>query len=315
LTDDLELRKRIAADAQTEATAATPGVRAFQFFLVPLIIVGACVAVYALFSFIVVSPRTARDWLDDLRAGGPGTRYHAALQLAQSIRRMDKPDWSLTTDLIVLLKAASSNEDGGPLKTEINMRSYLANCLGSLRDPRACGPLLEVLRTDPNIQTRAACLEALGAIKDPSTIPDLVKLLDDADPVVRKYAALNVGAVAEKAGDRSVIEPLKALLSDGQSDVGWNAALALGYFLGDSSGNDTLKKMLDRKYLSERIRKDDPHVETLVSQALVNACNAAAKLKDPGFLPALQTLTNDKAEPNPDVRFIAHKAIAVIQGK
>jgi HEAT repeat protein len=184
-----------------------------------------------------------------------------------------------------------------------------------LGDVRASGPLLATVRSDPDVQTRAACLEAVGAIKDPSTIPDLVKFLDDPDGVVRKYAALNLGAVAAKAQDRSVVEPLRKLLSDPLPDVGWNAALALGYFLGDPSGNDTLKKMLDRKYLAERIRRDDPQVESLTAQVLVNASNAAAKLKDPSFLPSLRALTDDKVEPNPDVRFIAHKAIAMIEGK
>ncbi len=316
MTDDLELRKRIAAEAQTDgALAATPAVRAFQFFLVPLLIVGVCVAVYAGFSYLVVNPRTARDWLDDIKSGGPNTRYHAALQLSQAIRRMETPDTALTPEILALFKTTPSEDGGDPDKNRINMKAYLATCLGSLKDARASEALLEAARSDPHIQTRAASLEALGAIKDPSTIPDLVKLLDDPDGIVRKYAALNVGAVAEKAGDRTVIAPLKRLLSDPQADVGWNAALALGYFLGDPSGNDTLTKMLDRAYLGERIRKDDPNAQTLVAQVQVNACNAAARLKDPGFLPALRKLTDDKVEPNGDVRFIAHKAIAMIQGK
>lgn len=316
LTDDLELRKRIAAEAQTDgATDSTPGVRAFQFFLVPLLIVGVCVAVYAGFSYIVVNPRTARDWLDDIKSGGPNTRYHAALQLSQAIRRMETPDTRLMPEVLALFKATPSEDGGDPDRNRLNMRAYLAICLGSLKDARASEALLEAARTDANIQTRMACLEALGAIKDPSTISELVKLLDDPDGIVRKYAALNVGAVAEKAGDRTVIAPLKRLLSDPQPDVGWNAALALAYFLGDPSGNDTLMKMLDRAYLVERIRKDDPNARTLVAQALIMACNSAARLKDFAFLPALQRLTDDKVEPDGDVRFIAHKAIAMIQGK
>ncbi len=316
MTDDLELRKQIAAEAQTDgATAASPGVRAFQFFLVPLGIVATCVLVYALFAFVLVNPRSARDWLEDLKAGGPNTRYHAALQLSQSIRRMDVPDTRLTLEILELFKTAPTEEGAGPLKHEFNMKAYLATCLGALKDSRASERLLEAAGKETNLETRMACLEALGAIKDPSTIPGLVKLLDDPEAVVRKYAALNVGAVAEKAGDRSVIDPLKKLLSDPLPDVGWNAALALGYFLGDPSGNDTLKKMLDRKYLAERIRREDPKAAVLMAQVEVNACNAAARLKDPGFLPALQALTDDQNEPDSDVRFIAHKAIAAIQAK
>ena len=316
LTDDLELRKRIAAEAQTDgATAASPAVRAFQFFLVPLGIVAGCVLVYALFAFVLVNPRSARDWLTDLQAGGPNTRYHAALQLSQAIRRMDVPDTRLTPEILALFKGAPTEESAGPLKHEFNMRAYLATCLGALKDPRAGEVLLAAAGKDANLETRMACLEALGAIKDPSTLPGLVKLLDDPEGVVRKYAALNVGAVAEKAGDRSVVDPLKKLLADPLPDVGWNAALALGYFLGDSAGNDTLMKMLDRKYLAERIRREDPKAEDLIAKVQVMACNAAAKLKDPGFLPGLRRLTDDSVEPHSEVRFIAHKAIASIQAK
>lgn len=303
MTDDLELRKRIAEEAQTESATAAPAVvRAFQFFLVPLMIVGVCVLGYAGLSYLMGGPRTAHEWLRDVEEGGPNTRSHAALQLAQTLRRQETPDAGLTPVVLRIYAATRPEED--------DLRRYLVTCLGYLRDPRACPVLLEAVGTVKNMETRAACLDAIGTIKDPSTLPALVKLLDDPDAIIRKYAAFNLGAVAEKTGDRSAVEPLKRKLNDPRPDVGWNAAFALAYFLRDSSGTDTLKKMLDRKYLEEAIGKDG-NAAILSARAMFTACNGAARLKDTSFLPILEELSRN--EPDGDVRHAAQKAVTEIR--
>lgn len=311
LTEDRELQKQIAEQAQLDApTAASPVVRAFQFFLVPLLIVGACVVIYALLNWVVANPRTAAEWLKDVKEGGPNTRPHAALQLSQALRRMEAPDRTLTPAIMEAYRAASPQED--------ELRRYLATCLGYLRDPLASDLLLDAVKTDRVLETRAAALDALGTIKDPGSLPELVKLLDDREDLVRKYAAFNVGAIAEKASGEAragAVEALKRKLSDPVADVTWNAAFALAYFLGDGSGTDTLKKMLDRKYLGERISRNDPNWDMLEARAMFTACNAAAALKDPSFLPLLKELTDTAKERDADVRFAAHQAIHKIQEK
>jgi HEAT repeat protein len=305
LTDDRELRQQIAADAQLGAMEATPAVRAFQFFLVPLIIVVLGFLLYWGFSQVVVNPRKAEDWLKDVKEGGLNVRPHAALKLVESLRR--GPDRSLTPGIMDLYKGTKADEDV--------LRKTLLNCLGVLGDPRACDLLLDVALKEVNIEERAAALDALGAIKDPSTLPALVKLLDDTNAVVRKYAAFNAGAVAGRTGDAGVLEPLRARLKDGAADVGWNAAFALAYFLHDGSGTDTLKKMLDRSYLSASIPSSDPNATLLAARAMVTACNGAAALKDKSFLPLLRTLIDPSREPDADVRFIANQAIHQIEDK
>src|SRR5262245_61892068 len=170
LTEDRELQKQIAEQAQVDnPAAASPAVRAFQFFLVPLLIVGACVVVYAVLNWVVQNPRSAHEWLKDVKEGGPNTRPHAALQFAQTLRRMEKPDTTLTKDVMEVYRSAAPNED--------ELRRYLATCLGYLRDPQASDLLLDAVKNDKNNETRAAALDALGTIKDPRTLPALVKLL------------------------------------------------------------------------------------------------------------------------------------------
>ena len=314
MTEDRELQKQIAEQAQVESnpTTASPAVRAFQFFLVPLLIVGACVLVYTVLNWVVANPRSSREWLLDIKEGGRNTRTHAALQLVQTLRRTEQPDLSLTPDLISLYKGTPEEPDA-----EFNLHRLLATCLGYQRDPLACDVLLETVTSFKNMETRTAAMDALGTIKDPRTLPDLVKLLDDPDAIVRKYAAFNAGAVAEKAGGEArarAVEAIRGKLTDPSTDVTWNAAFALAYFLGDPSGTDILKKLLDRKYLGEKIGADR-NAEALTVHALKIGCSAAGKLKDASFLPLLRTLTDVKGERDVDVRFAAHQAINNIQEK
>jgi hypothetical protein len=315
LTEDRELQKQIAEQAQVESnpTAASPAVRAFQFFLVPLLIVGACVLVYTVLNWVVANPRSSREWLLDIKEGGRNTRTHAALQLVQTLRRTEQPDLSLTPDILALYKATPEEPDA----EEFNLHRLLATCLGYQRDPLACDVLVNTISTFKNMETRTAAMDALGTIKDPRTLPDLVKLLDDPDAIVRKYAAFNAGAVAEKAGGEArtrAVEAIRRKLTDPSTDVTWNAAFALAYFLGDPSGTDILKKLLDRKYLGEKIGAD-PNAEALTVHALKIGCSAAGKLQDMSFVPLLKALTDVKAERDVDVRFAAHQAINTIQEK
>src|SRR5262245_25526257 len=79
---DLDLRKEIAADAAAEPEERpTIFVLAGQFFLVPLVIVAACVGVYFFFRYVVSGPFSARDLLAEIRTGGAVARKHAAHQL------------------------------------------------------------------------------------------------------------------------------------------------------------------------------------------------------------------------------------------
>ena len=309
MTDDLELRKRIAAQAQADsATAASAGVRAFQFFMVPLLIVGACVGIFLLVRYVTVNPRSPREWIQDIKSGGRNVRAHATLQLAQALRRMDRPDKSLTPDILEVYRTTGEGSE------EDKVRRFLAMCLGFLADSRASSLLMEEARTRDHLETKAACLDALGNIKDPATVPFLVKLLDASDPVVRKYAAFNAGAAAEETRDPGVVEALRKKLSDPVPDVTWNAAFALAYFLDDPSGTDILMRMLDREYLTRAIGAD-PNADVLIARALFTACNGAVKLGDKRFIPALRKLTDLDDEPDMDIRNAARKAISSIEGE
>ena len=307
MTDDLDLRKQIAAEAQTEsATAATPAVQAFQFFLVPLIIVAACVVIYLGLSALTGSGSNPQEWLSDIREGGDHSRWQAALRLTQSLRRTaDNPDTSLTPELMSIFRDSDPDEH--------RLRRHLAECLGLLQHDLATDLLIKSANdANEHITVRCASLDALGTIKDPKSLPALVKLLDDENPVIRKYAAFNTGAAAGPTGDATAQEALRGKLVDVQPDVRWNAAFALAFFLGDRSGTDVIKKMLDRKYL-EGVIGEDPNRADLTARVIFIACNAAAKLGDETFIPLLEERTDTAKEPKEDIRLAAHKALGKIR--
>src|SRR5262245_12168547 len=83
---DRDLRKEIAADAAEPEETPSIFVRAGQFFLVPLVIVTACVAVYAFFRYMAAGPGQPPNLLTDSRSGGAASRKHASLQLAQILQ-------------------------------------------------------------------------------------------------------------------------------------------------------------------------------------------------------------------------------------
>ena len=166
MTDDLKIRQKIAEEAQvSSATDASPAVRAFQFFLVPLLIVAGCVIVYAGLGVVMGTPRTAADWLEDIKSGGPSTRRHAALRMVQALRRQETADPKLVPKIIEVFEKTDVSEKA--------LRSALASSLGFLRDTRGTDLLIETAQNDPTMETRVACLDALGAIRDPDSLPAL----------------------------------------------------------------------------------------------------------------------------------------------
>ena len=341
---DLDLRKEIAADAAEADAPPSIFVRAGQFFLVPLVIVAACVAVYLFFRTMVSDAHAPRDLIAEIRAGGAVTRKHAAHQLVQVLTdqyRRDRLDAALVEPLISLFKELPANEAPADPVTQglvgegPAMRAILARCLSFFRDVRAVEPILQAIKDERSSDTLAAYIDALGGIGSPDAAPALINLLDHQSTVVKKYAAFNLAAVAapkkerkkgdpkaepEPDGPRAPVVPeavphLLRKLQDPRDEVRWNAALGLAIFLRDPAGREILLQMLDRAHLERIIGADqkERNGPELVAHAMTQACTAAALLKDASFKPALARVEKD--DPDSNVRATAREAIKLIDGK
>ena len=332
---DLDLRKEIAADAAAEPEAPPSiFVRAGQFFLVPLVIVAACVGVYYFFRYVVSDPHTPGDLLAEIRTGGAVARKHAAHQLIPILidqARRQSLDPALFDPLLSLFNALPANEapadpvTRGMVGEGPSMRAIIAKCLSFYRDERAVDPILAAMKDERSSETLASYLDSLGAIGSPRAAPALINLLDHPSTVVKKYAAFNLAAVAapKRRGDpkeppaapEAIPHLLRKLRDSGERDeVRWNAALGLAVFIGDPAGKDVLLQMLDRAHLEKVIGADrnEKRVADLVAHAMKQACLAAGLLRDASFKPALERAERD---PDSDVRAAARKAMTELAKK
>ena len=205
----------------------------FGLFVVPLLVVLACVAVFVGFGWIAYDRQTTDDYLNDLRSSWKPRRAQAAYELSKI----------LIADPGALDDEPGAREEMRALFQEIedvSIRRYLALILGYTKDAESVPLLVEAVESD-DAEMRIYALWALGAIGDPGARPPLLEALSDSDPGLRKTAAFALGEM----GDVESAEPLRRLLEDPIADVRWNAALALAR-LNDESAIPVLRRMLDR---------------------------------------------------------------------
>lgn len=242
-------------------------------FIVPLLVVVLCVAVFVGFGWIAYDQRTTTDYLNDLRSRWGPRRAQAAYELSKI----------LTADPRALDDDPEARAELRRLYAEVEdgeIRRYLALVLGHTRDPEAVPLLLETL-SSPDSQTRIYGLWALGSAGDRRALEPLIGQLEDSDAGIRKTAAFALGEL----GDGGAIPPLTRRLGDSTADVRWNAALALAR-LGSDAGREVLQQMLDRRLTSQvaGIRPDQQ------VDAMVSAVAALAAVAGESARPTLERL-------------------------
>jgi HEAT repeat protein len=269
---NLNKRKRFAVnqdridEALVEEPADVPKsswVLVGQFFIVPIVIVGLCVGVFLLFGALTHDNRSARDYLNEVRAG-KSNRWQSAFELSKRITAAgdESSDPSLARDIAAAFRDSRSDDP--------RVRQYLALALGRLRNPMAVGPLVEALE-DSNADVQLYAAWALGELRDRRAVEPLLTTLGSEDPNLRKMVIFSLGALRDPRAQSALHEAL----DDKQPDIRWNAALALAR-LQDRSGLPVLHQMLDRTYLSSLAGVTDEQM----AEAMINASRGVALLKD-----------------------------------
>src|SRR5262245_23882057 len=156
--------KLVERRADARGPVATAPFVAVQFFLIPLLVVGATVLVYVGFrSLVSGDDRSAEEYLTDIRSGGSNRRWPAAYELS---RLMADPEFVKREERTLapeLVKAFAESKNDDP-----RVRQYLALTLGRLTPPipaEARQLLIEAL-TDADSQTRISAIWALGSTGD-----------------------------------------------------------------------------------------------------------------------------------------------------
>jgi HEAT repeat protein len=262
-----------------------------QFFLVPAVVVAACVSIFFFFAWLVSDEKTGVDYLREIRMGSANRRWQAAFELSKIInmdtekRRMV----GLVPEMIDAFEAAKTDDP--------RVRHYLALTLGHLGDKTATPTLIAAL-DDPDSTTRLYASWALGNLGDPAAVQPILEKFRDDDPGVRKMAVYAAGTL----GDERAIPPLQVALGDPDRDVSWNAAVALAQ-LGDSSGESQLLLMLDRAYLDGLADID----EARRLLAMQSAIQASALLESEALRARLREIAS--SDPNLSMRKLALAAL------
>ena len=159
---------------------------------------------------------------------------------------------------------------------DLDVQYGAAEALGEIGDSGAVEPLIAALKNDeyvgvrwkaaealskigapsvealigalrhPDDDVRWKAVIALGEIGDPRAIGSLISLLCDEDRFVKSHAALALGTIGEPA-----VNPLLRALREGDGNLRWGAAIALGK-IRDPRAIEPLIRALADKYENVR---------------------------------------------------------------
>jgi hypothetical protein len=278
--------KLVEREAGAPPQAAAPAI-AVQFFLIPLLVVGATVLVYVGFRGLLSEERSAAEYLTDIRSGGSNRRWPAAYELS---RLMADPAFARQDQAMLapeLIKAFADSKNDDP-----RVRQYLALTLGRLTPPipaEARQLLIDALN-DQDGQTRISALWALGSTGDASVAPDIARMYESEDAGVRKMAVYALGSMPADAGNDTLVRALE----DPQADVQWNAAIALARH-GRHEGVPVLRRMLDRAYVERNVTRQQLARQEIdpVGEVMISGLRAIAALKEATLSAQVKALSTD----------------------
>jgi len=266
--------KLVERETTARKPLATAPAIAVQFFLIPLLVVGAMVLVYVGFRSLLTEDRSAEEYLTDIRSGGTNRRWPAAYELS---RMMSDPEFTKREQAVLapeLTKAFANSSDDDP-----RVRQYLALALGRLQPPippDAKQLLVEALN-DKDSQTRISAIWALGSTGDATVAPEIERMYASDDAGVRKMVVYALGSLPGDAG----VATLTRALDDEQPDVQWNAAVALARH-GRHEGVPVLRRMLDREYVQRTVTRQQQTQDEIdpVGEVMISGLRAVAALKE-----------------------------------
>ena len=293
--------KLVEREAGARKPLTTAPAIAVQFFLIPLLVVGATVLVYIGFRGLLSEDRSAEEYLADIRSGGTNRQWPAAYELS---RLMSDPEFVKKGEAALapeLTKAFAASSDDDP-----RVRQYLALALGRLTPPIPADArrlLVEALN-DKESQTRISAIWALGSTGDVTVVPDIERMYASGDAGVRKMAVYALGSMPIDAGNDTLVRALE----DAEPDVQWNAAIALARH-GRHEGVPVLRRMLDRAYVERNVTRQPQARDEVdpVGEVMISGLRAIAALKAAGLSDEVRTLST--GDQNVKVRQAAIEAL------
>ena len=274
------MQEDIKTDEQKKTENSRIYVLFYSFFLIPFMIAVFGAVFFLLFKFVTYETNDVEELLNQVKIGSASKRWQSAFELAKVLNNPDKDPLSNSfKDQLSSAYERSIHDDG-------LVRSYLAMAMGATKDTIFGEALVSGLK-DENIETRIAAIQALGMIQYGPAVSPISTLIKTADSESERLSAtISLGMI----GDDSSIPFLIKLLEDEQANIRWDAAIALAK-MGNSEGAYIIEGLLDRKYLN-KFSEIDPVEQKRV---LMIAIKTASILFDKRFEDNLILLSkNDK---------------------
>ena len=236
-----------------------------SFFVVPFIIAIFGVLIFLMLRILTIEPRTAQDYLHDVKIGGNTKRWQGAFELSKILANpgMVPREERFVNDLISTFEYSEKERDD-------RIRIYLALAMGRTKDLRYA-TILEKTLNDENEEILAAVIYSLGFINSPTSLEQLLLMFEHESPRVRHQVVVALG---NYDGDQVQII-LKQALHDPEPNVRWDAAIALAK-QKDDSGRRILLDLMDRKYLDSF-----PNIDAVEqNQAILAAIRSSRDILD-----------------------------------
>ena len=209
-----------------------------SFFVVPFIIAIFGVLIFLMLRILTIEPRTAQDYLDDVKIGGTTKRWQGAFELSKILSnpKMVPREERFVNELISTFEYSEKERDN-------RIRIYLALAMGRTKDIRYAATLEKTLKAE-NDEILTAVIYSLGMISSSTSLEQLLRLFEHESARVRHQVVVALGNYA----GNQVQTVLKQALNDPEPNVRWDAAIALAK-QKDDSGRRILLDLMDRKYL------------------------------------------------------------------
>ena len=209
-----------------------------SFFVVPFIIAIFGVLIFLMLRILTIEPRTAQDYLQDVKIGGNTKRWQGAFELSKILAnpKMIPKEERFVNDLISTFEYSEKERDD-------RIRIYLALAMGRTKDRRYATILEKTLNAE-NEEILAAVIYSLGLINSPTSLEQLLDMFEHESARVRHQVVVALG----NYDGNQVQIILKQGLHDPEPNVRWDAAIALAK-QKDDSGRRILLDLMDRKYL------------------------------------------------------------------
>jgi HEAT repeat protein len=236
-----------------------------SFFVVPFIIAIFGVLIFLMLRILTIEPRTAKDYLHDVKIGGNTKRWQGAFELSKILANpaMVPKEERFVNDLISTFEYSEKERDD-------RIRIYLALAMGRTKDLRYA-TILEKTLYDENEEILAAVIYSLGLINSRTSLEQLLLMFEHESARVRHQVVVALG---NYDGDQVQIV-LKQGLHDPEPNVRWDAAIALAK-KKDDSGRRILIDLMDRKYLDSF-----PNIDAVEqNQAILAAIRSSRDILD-----------------------------------